>query len=224
MSIQSIDWQKTPLVPAIVQDSKTHEVLMLAYMNEEALMLTLQSHVAHYYSRSKKRIWMKGEESGNRQLVSDIYLDCDDDTILLKVEQVGGVACHTGRRSCFFKDIKSDKKIGQIDTSVVENYSVTDRLYHTILERKNADPKSSYTASLLSKGDNAILKKVCEEAGEFCFAIKDKDEEEIIYEAADLIYHMLVALGSQDISPKRVDDELKRRFGLSGIEEKNSRE
>lgn len=224
MRVEDINWQKNSLIPAIVQEHSTNEVLMLAYMDEEALSLTLEKNIAHYFSRSKKRIWMKGEESGNIQKIKEIYLDCDNDTILLKVEQVGGIACHTGRKSCFYKDMKSHESVGEVDESLSQKYSVTDVLYHTILDRKSADPKSSYTASLMQKGENTILKKVAEEAAEFCFAIKDCNEEEAVYEAADLTYHVLVALGYKEISPKRVQDELKRRFGLSGIEEKNSRE
>ena len=109
----------------------------------------------------------------------------------------------------------------KVDTAAM--YGVIDELYHTILERKNADPETSWTAKLLSKGENTILKKVVEEAGEFSFAVKDDDEEEIIYEAADLTYHVLVALGYKNISPDRVKQELARRFNMSGIAEKNSR-
>ncbi len=217
-----IDWEKTPLIPVVVQDADTDEVLMLAYMNEEAFELTRQSGYAHYYSRSRKRLWKKGESSGHTQEVVGMLLDCDGDTLLLKVHQ-NGVACHTGRKSCFFTDLQASRTISepQIDTAVT--YGVIDTLYHTILERKNADPKHSYTAKLLQGKENSMLKKIVEEAGEFCFAVKDNDEEEIVYEAADLTYHLLVALGRKDISPDRVRQELARRFGMSGIEEKNSR-
>ncbi len=221
--LDRVDWQKSEIIPAIVQDSETKEVLMLAYMNQEALSLTLQTKTAHYFSRSKQRIWKKGESSGNIQKIKEIYIDCDNDTLLLKVEQVG-VACHTGRRSCFFTSLESGKIDGEIDQKTVTNYSIVDRVYHIIQERQSADPKSSYVASLLKKGENSYLKKVVEEAGEFCFAVKDSDEDEIIYEAADLLFHTLVALGDKNISPDRVKQELERRFGLSGIEEKKSRD
>ncbi len=218
-----IDWDKNKLIPVIAQDYQTKEVLMLAYMNEEALNLTLEKKTAHYFSRSKQRIWQKGESSGNFQIVKDMFIDCDNDTLLLKIEQVGGSACHTGRKSCFFTNVFTLEKDKKINTSSIENYSISDTLYHVLCERKNADPSSSYTASLLQKGDNAILKKVIEEAGEFCFAVKDADESEIIYEAADLAFHVLVALADKDINPDRIKQELKRRLGTSGIEEKNSR-
>ncbi len=219
-----IDWNKTPLVPAIVQDSESGEVLMLAYMNEEAYRKTLQTGYAHYYSRSREKLWKKGESSGNVQEVEEIMLDCDDDAILLRVRQTGP-ACHTGRKSCFFKDATSGAITSEPIQDPNEMYDdVIDRLYHIIQERKSADPESSWTAKLFSKGENTILKKVAEEAAEFCFAVKDKNREEIIYECADLVYHALVALASQDISPQLVRKELKRRFGTSGIEEKRNRQ
>ncbi len=221
--IDKIDWDKSPLIPVVAQDYQTKEVLMLAYMDREALTLTLQTKKAHYFSRSKKRIWMKGESSGNIQNIKDIFIDCDNDTLLIMIEQVGGAACHTGRKSCFFTKLESSEIISDVDERVIANYSIFDQLYHVIQERKQADPKSSYVASLLHKGENAYLKKVVEEAGEFCFAVKDHDEEEIVYEAADLAFHTLVALGDKNINPDRIKQELARRFGLSGIEEKNSR-
>ncbi|WNY97795.1 bifunctional phosphoribosyl-AMP cyclohydrolase/phosphoribosyl-ATP diphosphatase HisIE [Sulfurospirillum sp. 'SP'] len=219
--LNSINWNKTPLLPVIAQDAKSGEVLMLAYMNEEALSLTLQTGLAHYYSRSRESLWKKGETSGHFQHVKEAYLDCDSDTLLLKVEQEG-VACHTGRSSCFFNriDVEETPKESAKD---IPAYSISDKIYHIIQERKHADPKSSYVASLLQKGDNSILKKVVEEAGEFCFACKDNDNKEIIYEAADLMFHALVALGAKNIHPSLISKELERRFGLSGIEEKNSR-
>jgi len=221
--IDKIDWEKDSLIPVIAQDFQSNEVLMLAYMDKEALTLTLKTKKAHYFSRSKQRIWMKGESSGNIQNVKDIMIDCDNDTLLLMIEQVGGAACHTGRKSCFFTKLENDEVLSEVDERVVANYGVFDQLYHVIQERKKADPKSSYVASLLHKGENAYLKKVVEEAGEFCFAVKDDDEAEMIYEAADLAFHTLVALGDKNINPDRVKQELARRFGLSGIEEKNNR-
>ncbi len=219
--IDNIDWDKNPLIPVIAQDSDSGEILMLAYTNEEAFGLTLKTKIAHYYSRSRKKLWKKGEQSGHTQEVKEIYLDCDSDTVLLKVKQ-NGVACHTGRYSCFFNRVDTTQELPPVEKEI-DSYSISDILYHVIKERKNSDPKKSYVASLFKKGENSILKKVVEEAGEFCFAVKDRDEKEIIYEAADLVFHTLVALGYADINPDLVKQELKRRFGLSGIEEKNSR-
>lgn len=220
--IDRIDWQKISLLPVIVQDELSLEVLMMAYMNQEALVLSLQSGYAHYYSRSKKRLWKKGESSGHTQAIKSFLLDCDNDTLLLKVEQ-NGVACHTGRKSCFFRELKSGNSTMEVEVDTTSSYGIIDTLYHTIQERKNADPAASWTAKLLSSGSNTILKKVVEESGEFCFAYKDDNEKEMIYEAADLTYHMLVALASKNISPDRIKQELSSRFGISGIAEKNSR-
>ena len=220
--INRVDWEKQELLPVIVQDSTTNEVLMMAYMNAEALELSLKTKIAHYFSRSKQRIWKKGESSGHTQEIQSFYIDCDNDTLLIKVKQ-NGVACHTGRKSCFFTELESGKVESEVEVDLDNAYGVIDTLYHTIQERKNADPETSWTAKLLSKGENTILKKVVEEAGEYCFAHKDNDEPEMVYEAADLTYHMLVALASKNISPDRIKQELARRFGMSGIEEKNLR-
>lgn len=221
--IDKIDWQKISLLPVIVQDSTNQEVLMMAYMNKEALSLSLTTKIAHYFSRSKQRIWKKGESSGHIQQITSFRIDCDNDTLLIKVVQ-NGVACHTGRRSCFFTELESGEINSEVEVSSEALYGVIDTLYHTIQERKFADPSTSWTAKLLSKGENTILKKVVEEAGEFSFAYKDNDENEIIYEAADLTYHVLVALAAKNISPDRVKQELARRFNMSGIVEKNSRD
>ncbi|XPV54854.1 MAG: bifunctional phosphoribosyl-AMP cyclohydrolase/phosphoribosyl-ATP diphosphatase HisIE [Halarcobacter ebronensis] len=219
-----MDWQKMDgLIPVITQDATSNEVLMLAYMNEEALKLTLETKQAHYFSRSKQRLWKKGESSGHTQEVISTMVDCDNDTVLLKVNQ-NGVACHTGRKSCFFTDLENDEIKLDVEVNTTNAYGVIDTLYHVIESRKNDDPSKSYTAKLLQGKENSMLKKIVEEAGEFTFAVKDNDEEEIIYEAADLLYHSLVALSSKGINPDRVKQELSRRFGLSGIEEKNSRE
>lgn len=195
---------------------------MLAYMNEEAYNLTLSTGYAHYFSRSKQRIWRKGESSGHTQKIDDILLDCDADTLILKIEQKG-VACHTGRKSCFFTSALQGREVldKEVDTDAI--YSVVDTLYHTILERKNApDSAKSWTKKLLN--DKALLlSKIREEADEVCVAIDGESDEQVIYEAADLLYHALVGLGLRDISPDRVKQELTNRFDRSGIEEKENR-
>ena len=314
-----IDWEKTgELLPVVVQDVASDEVLMLAYMDEEALNLSLETGFAHYFSRTKNRIWKKGEQSGNVQKIAGAYLDCDNDTLLIKVEQKGGAACHTGAKSCFFRKIasvnlggESERNLTGADGRILTGelnlagkngqilereqnlsaseaqtkkpaYDIIDEIYHVILERKlNADPQTSYVASLFKKGENAVLKKVGEEAGELIMACKDasaarrfenltekhtsessnlkrtqageaqilsRDEQDlnsrnltqgakeqgekdelkkaldgVVYEAADLCFHSLIALAAHGIHPERVKAELARRFGLSGIEEKNSR-
>lgn len=225
--LEQILWDKCGgLIPAIAQDYKTKEVLMLGFMDKEALELSLKTGFAHYYSRSKKRIWKKGEQSGHTQKILSAALDCDRDSILMEVEQQG-VACHKGVKSCFFQSIDlnnltiESKIESKINTSAI--YGAIDVLYHILLERKNADSQTSYTAQLYQKGENAIAKKIVEEAAEFGFALKDDQAQEIIYEAADLLYHSLVGLAYKDISPDLVRQEIMRRFGLSGIDEKNAR-
>ncbi|MEO1928353.1 MAG: bifunctional phosphoribosyl-AMP cyclohydrolase/phosphoribosyl-ATP diphosphatase HisIE [Nautiliaceae bacterium] len=216
-----VDFKKNGgLVPVIVQDVDTNEVLMLAYMNEEALELTKKTGFAHYFSRSRNKLWKKGESSGHTQEVKDILIDCDNDTILLKVKQ-NGVACHTGRKSCFFTRLENNEVI--LDKEKEIEYNFIDKLYHTLLDRKNADPQTSYVSSLYHKGENSLLKKVAEEAAEFCFAVKDDNKKEIIYEAADLAFHTLIALALKNIHPEAILEELKRREGVSGIEEKRNR-
>jgi len=217
-----IDWNKNPLIPAIAQDASSNEVLMLAYMNKEALELTLSTGYAHYFSRSKQRIWKKGESSGHTQEIVDVLIDCDGDTIVLKINQEG-VACHTGRRSCFFTSIKDNKEILSKEVDIDSIYSVVDTLYHTILERKNAPKEQkSWTKKLLDDKE-LLLSKIREEADEVCVAIDKESDEQVIYESADLLYHTLVGLGYREVSPDRVKQELARRFGMSGIEEKESR-
>ena len=184
-------------------------------MDKEAYELSLSTKVAHYFSRSKNRIWQKGETSGHLQHIKELRLDCDQDSIVMQIEQVG-VACHTGSMSCFFRTVFSELEDNASGSAVLD-------LYKIIQEKKSQSPETSYTAQLFSKGENTILKKIAEEASEFCFAIKDNDSSESVYEAADLLYHTLVAMAYRNISPSQVSQELKRRFTKSGLEEKNSR-
>jgi len=220
--IMTIDWNKNPLIPAIAQDHETNEVLMLAYMNEEAYNLTLSTGYAHYFSRSKQRIWKKGESSNHTQEIKDILLDCDADTLVLKIHQ-NGVACHTGTKSCFFTSVIQEKRVLEQEVNTNAMYGVVDTLYHTILERKNStSTKKSWTKKLLNDKE-LMLSKIREEADEVCVAIDEESDEQVIYESADLLYHTLVGLGYRDISPDRVKQELARRFGVSGITEKEKR-
>ncbi len=222
-TLNKIDWKKCDgLLPVIVQDAGSHEVLMMAYMNEKALELSLSTKFAHYYSRTKERLWKKGESSGHTQKIQSFSLDCDNDTLLIKVDQEG-VACHTGRKSCFFTDLESGEATSDIEVDTTAMYGVIDQLYHTIMEKKDGDPEKSYTAQLIAKGENSYLKKVVEEAGEFCFAVKDDNKAEIIYEAADMVYHTMVAMADKGIAPELVKKELARRFDIGGLEEKAAR-
>lgn len=186
------------LIPVITQDATTLEVLMLAYMNEEAYQLSLKTKQATYYSRSRQSLWVKGETSGNTQEVVSLTLDCDQDTVLLKVNQKG-VACHTGQISCFHHDI--EKK----DPS----FFLSD-LYHIVLDRKLNPKEGSYTNYLFQQGIDKILKKVAEETGEVIIASKN-NKEELIYEVSDLIYHVTVLLVNEGISFSHIMRELKKR-------------
>ena len=223
--VARLDWDKSPLMPAIVQDSSSKEVLMLAFMDKQALGLTLESGYMHYFSRSKNRIWKKGERSGHTQRVESIALDCDNDALLFTITQVGA-ACHTGHKSCFFHKLDSSPKAHASDLSQVygiQAYDIMDTLYHTLLERKSVPESSSYTASLYAKGVNGFGKKIIEEAGEVVLALKDRDSTQIVYECADLLYHTLVGLAYYNIHPEQVLAELQRRLGLSGLAEKAAR-
>ena len=156
------------------------------------------------------------------QKIADVLTDCDNDTVLYIVEQIG-VACHTGARSCFFKSIKTNERVLETEVDTSQIYGVIDTLFHEIESKKFGDPTVSYTAKLFSKGENTICKKIAEEAAELCFAIKDKNKNEVIYETADLAYHALVGLSFSGVSPDLVKTEIRRRFGVSGIAEKNNR-
>ena len=216
------------LIVAIAQDYENGQVLMQAYMNREAIEKTIETGYAHYYSRSRQTLWLKGEESGHLQKVREIYLDCDGDAILLKVEQKGP-ACHTGRRSCFYRKVEDGQLEIVLPVLVQPEEAYLPRflldLYKVILDRKeNADPKKSYVKSLMVKGREKIHKKIFEEAYEFARA-SDLEEgtEKISNEAADLLFHFLIALGYEDISPIEVLKVLKSREGVSGLEEKKRR-
>ena len=216
-----IDWSKNELIPVIAQDAENNEVLMLAYMNEESYNLTISTGYAHYFSRSKQRIWKKGEISNHTQEVKDILLDCDADTVILKIKQ-NGVACHTGTKSCFFRSVMKEKIIINKTVYLDSVYDVLDNLYHIILERKaSVEGDKSWTKELLSDKE-LLLSKIREEANEVCVAINEESDKQVIYESADLLYHLLVGLGYREISPDRVKQELKRRFNISGIKEKES--
>lgn len=200
------------LLPAIVQDVVTGQVLMLAYMNREALEKTLETGLAHYWSRSRSQLWQKGETSGHTQHVRDIRYDCDADSLLLLVEQ-DGVACHTGERSCFFRRLPGSPHTA--DIPVAEAF--LHKVYEVILERRQHAPQESYVASLMARGQDQVLKKVVEEAAEVVLASKNGHAEEILYEMADLWFHSLVALGWHRLPPQGVLQELQRRFGKSGL-------
>ena len=204
--ISMIRFTKDGLVPCICQDAKTGAVLMLAYMNEQSLRLTLEKKRAVYYSRSRSELWEKGATSGNTQKVRAIYYDCDADALLIKVEQTGN-ACHTGEYSCFFNAVFDD-----LGVSADSGSSVFGELYATVIGRKNDPSEGSYTNYLFDKGLDKILKKVGEEAAETIIAAKNQDRQELIGETGDLIYHLTVMLAEKGISMDEIEQELKSRF------------
>lgn len=198
--MKGIKYDENGLIPAIAQDIATGKVLMLAYMNEESINLTLETKIAHYYSRSRQAIWKKGETSGNIQKLEGFYYDCDGDTILLKVNQTG-VACHTGSYSCFFNKVMEDEN----------SENVLEKLYEVILNRKENPKEGSYTNYLFQEGIDKILKKIGEESSEVIIGAKNS-REELIYEASDLVYHLMVLLVNQGIPLGDIFKELQTRM------------
>lgn len=192
------------MVPVIVQDYRTDEVLMLAYMNEEAFDHTIHSGRMTYYSRSRQELWVKGLTSGHIQYVKSLTADCDYDTILAKVSQVGA-ACHTGNRSCFFNDIVKKDYVEKNPLKVLED------VYSIILDRKDHPKEGSYTNYLYDKGIDKILKKVGEEATEIIIAAKNPDAEGIKYEISDFIYHLMVLMAEKGVTWEDITQELSQR-------------
>ena len=198
-------WNEQGLAPAIVQDARTGEVLMLAWMNAEAWQLTQETGEAHFWSRSRQSLWHKGETSGNVQHVVEFRLDCDADTILLRVDPAGP-ACHTGERSCFFKVVGGQWTVDGNDQS-----TVLDQLYQVILDRKQNPQPGSYTAQLFERGTEEIAKKVGEESIEMIVAALGQSNERLVSETADLLYHSLVLLAARNAAWEQVEQELERR-------------
>lgn len=193
------------MVPVIVQDYRTQEVLMMAYMNEESYNQTIKTGKMTYYSRSRKELWLKGETSGHFQYVKSLKADCDMDTILAKVSQVG-VACHTGRKSCFFNEIT--KKDYQESANPLE---VFEEVFNVIKDRKIHPKEGSYTNYLFDKGIDKILKKLGEEATEIVIAAKNPNANEIKYEISDFLYHMMVLMAEKDVTWEEITTELANR-------------
>ena len=192
------------LLPVIVQHYKTSEVLMMAYMNEEAFEHTIKSGLMTYYSRSRKALWIKGETSGHYQHVKSLTIDCDKDTLLAKVDQVGA-ACHTGNPTCFFQPVAGDNK------EELNPYQVFEKVYGTIMDRKEHPKEGSYTNYLFDKGIDKILKKVGEEATEIIIAAKNPNPEEIKYEISDFLYHVMVLMAERGVTWADITEELANR-------------
>lgn len=248
--LDEVRWNDQGLVPCIAQGRDDGRLWMLAWMNREALAATAREGRAVYWSRSRQCLWRKGEQSGFVQRVHEIRLDCDGDTVVLVIDQIGGIACHTGREHCFFRRLQGDRwvdfepvripgeeiyrkgkgerapadeeRAAQILDFDPSGDVLTD-LARIIDARKESSPDESYVASLHAKGVDAVLKKVGEEAAETIIAGKGSDQSALVHEVADLWFHSMVLLSARGLSPTEVIDELSRRFGRSGLEEKAAR-
>ncbi len=200
--VDKIRYNKQGLVPAIVQDYLDGTVLMMAWMNQESLQKTLDTGETWFWSRSRSQLWHKGESSGHLQYVRSLRYDCDSDTLLVSVEQVGDIACHTGERSCFHQ-VDGEKLPPPADT--------LSQVFEVICDRRDNPVESSYTCKLFAGGDNKILKKIGEESAEVVMACKDDDKDAIASEVADLLYHTLVAIAHHKVELRDVYRKLQER-------------
>ena len=218
IDIDSVAFDANGLVPAIVQDFLTGEVLTLAYMNRESLEISLRERHTCFFSRSRQQLWRKGETSGNTQKIVAIEADCDHDALLVWVVP-NGPACHTGATTCFNEMVYSPKieplPVSERFTAYMEKHGFSlEALYTLICERKLKMPEGSYTTYLFNKGDDKILKKVGEENAEVIIAAKNNDSSELVYEIADLAYHVLVLMVQKNIAPAEILKELKCRHAI----------
>ena len=211
----NLAWDERGLLPAVAQDAATGAVLMVAWMNAEALEKTTSTGEAHFFSRSRNRLWKKGETSGNVLSVVETRIDCDADTILLLVRPAGP-ACHTGKMSCFFRTAAGSEDDGPAG-------AIVDRVARVIEARKSSSSQASYTKSLFADGMPKILAKIAEEHGELAAELPTGSEAAIVHETADLLFHVLVGLAARDVPLAKVWAELERRFGVSGHVEKARR-
>ena len=198
MNVESLKFDERGLIPAIVQDASTREVLTLAYMNRESLQRTIETRETWLWSRSRNELWHKGATSGNTQQVVDLVEDCDGDAIVVLVKPAGP-ACHTGARSCF--DVKQNEDLGALLT----------QLYALIESRERERPDGSYTTYLFDHGLDKILKKVGEESAETIIAAKNEETKPLVSEVSDLVYHLLVLLVARGVSLEQIREELAQR-------------
>ena len=206
------------LVPAVAVDATTGAVLMLAWMDAAALAATRATGEAHFFSRSRGKLWKKGETSGNTLTVRELRIDCDADAVLLVVD-AAGPACHTGKASCFYRTLDGDEDDGPRGAPA----AVLDRVAAVIAARRHSTAERSYTRSLFDAGMPKILAKIAEEHGELAAELPDGPAGAIVHEAADLVFHLLVGLAARNVPAQAVWGELARRFGVSGHDEKRSR-
>ncbi len=216
-----VKFDQNGLVPVIAQDYHSKHIRMLAYMNKEALEKTLDTGNVYYFSRERQKLWLKGEESGHFQYLKGLSVDCDGDTLLIQIEQVGGISCHTGNATCFYRNVdvvkgqadKNNEKAKNKNASAnanTDDSSFLTKLETTIKDRKINPKEGSYTNYLFREGLDKILKKVGEEATETIIAAKTK-KEDTVYEVADLVYHLTVLLAELNISWDEIKSELEKR-------------
>lgn len=204
--LEKLKFDSNGLIPAIIREKASGEVLMMAYMNKESFEKTIETGYTWYFSRSRKELWNKGATSGNTQKVLDISYDCDGDCLLVQVEQTGP-ACHTGHKSCFYNHfVTSDQ-----DPNTDELGTILEAVYKVILDRQEIRPEKSYTTYLFNEGQDKILKKIGEEAAEIIIASKNSNNKEVIYECGDFIYHMLVLLAYHGVTIDELAAELNKR-------------
>jgi len=210
MNIDNLKFDEKGLIPVIAQDYVSKEVLMQAYANREAVEKTISTGKVHYYSRSRQALWLKGETSGHFQHVKHMFYDCDEDSLLILVKQEGA-ACHTGNKSCFYREFDNTKTS---EPEKIEKYSISEileQLYNVILDRKANPKEGSYTNYLFNKGIDKILKKIGEEAAEVIIAAKNPELNELQYEIADLIYHLSVLMAQRGLEWQDIYEELQKR-------------
>lgn len=208
--IDTLTFDERGLVPVVAQDARTGEVLMLAWANREALQRTAETGRAHYWSRSRGALWMKGETSGHAQEVVDVRVDCDADAVLYRVSQTGP-ACHTGERSCFYRVADGEGELAQAP----DPRPMLARLEEIIADRERERPEGSYTTYLFAQGADKILKKLGEETAETIIAAKNADNAELRSESADLLFHLMVLWRARGLDAGEVWGELERRFGAA---------
>lgn len=214
--LEQIKWDEAGLVPVVAQDIMTGEIRMVAFANRTAIDLTLERKQAYFYSRSRKSIWHKGETSGNTMAVQEVWLDCDGDAVIYLVDPAGPT-CHTGNDTCFYTRL--DAPPG--DATRAE--PVLGRLWATLEARRSADAAKSYTKSLLDKGPQRVAEKIREEGEELGRAVAEEADKRVVSESADLLYHLMVGLIVRRVGWREVLDALRKRFGISGVDEKASR-
>ena len=218
-------WDEKGLLPAVVQDAASGTVLMVAWMNAEALAKTRTTGEVHFYSRSRQALWKKGETSGNVLRLVELRIDCDSDTLLVRAKPAGPT-CHTGKTACFFRPLDPTGQVASDDDGVppVQGAAIVDRLEQVIIARRDgATAEKSYTRSLIEGGMPKILSKIAEEQEELAEELPEGAEDDVVHETADLLFHVMDGLAARRVPVERVWAELGRRFGIGGHVEKAAR-